>query len=204
MHNSHFHFGFLLPFWWFHDINGAFPSTYRCFFRCHFAPHESRPLEIYVDSNWAVKFSASGALFFFNGCLVHWFSKTQRSVAFSSAESEMFGAILAAKEGIVLRELLSALGIKVSEATRMYSDNKACIDLSYDPVAFKKTKHILRAAYGLRDYVARRVFSMSHVNGAINMADIMTKNQAVAIFNQLMSTYDAYTNPTVTGVPASE
>ena len=63
-----------------------------------YSPCATRPLEVYVDSNWAVKFSASGALFFYMGCLVHWFSKTQRSVAFSSAESEMFGAILAAKE----------------------------------------------------------------------------------------------------------
>ena len=55
------------------------------------------PLHVYVDSDWSVKFSSSGALFFFGRCLVAWFSKIQRSVSFSSAESEIFGAILAAK-----------------------------------------------------------------------------------------------------------
>jgi hypothetical protein len=37
-------------------------------------------------------------------------------------------------------------------------DSKAAIDLTADPVAFKKTKHILRHAHELRDRVARRIF----------------------------------------------
>ena len=45
-------------------------------------------------------------MFFFYGCLFHWFSKMQRSVTLSSAEAECFGAMLAAKEVIFIRELL--------------------------------------------------------------------------------------------------
>ena len=58
--------------------------------------------------------------------------------------------------------------------------------------AFKKTKHILRSAEGLRDFVAREVFAMVHLPGTINLADIMTKAQAVAMFNNLMQAYDAF------------
>ena len=72
------------------------------------------------------------------------------------------------------------------------SDSKSCVDLAYDPVSFKKTKHILRAAYGLRDYVSRDVFSMSHIAGTTNLADILTKAQAVSVFNSLIAMYDAY------------
>ena len=72
------------------------------------------PLEVYVDSDWGVKFSCSGALFYFAGCLVAWFAKVQRSVSFSSAESEMFGAILAVKDGIFYRDLLLDLGERSS------------------------------------------------------------------------------------------
>ena len=157
-----------------------------------FKADASRPLEIYVDSDWSVKFSSSGAMFFFRGCLVHWFAKVQRSVSFSSAESELFGAILASKEGIFLRELLTDLGIPISTATRIYTDSKSVVDLSYDPVSFKKTKHILRAAQGLRDYVARDVITLVHLPGAVNLADILTKAQAVAVFVQLMAAYDAF------------
>ena len=60
-------------------------------------PNPNRNLESYVDSNWATKFSCSGGMFSFYGCLFHWFSKMQRSVTLSSAEAEFFGAMLAAK-----------------------------------------------------------------------------------------------------------
>ena len=124
--------------------------------------------------------------------LVHWFSKTQRSVSFSSAEAELFGAILAARETVFFRELLHDLALTPSGPTRLYSDSKSCVDLSYDPVSFKKTKHILRAAEGLRDYVAREVLQLLHITGPTNLADILTKAQATAVFVQLMAAYDAF------------
>ena len=54
-------------------------------------------------------------------------------------------------------------------------DSKSAIELSYDPVAFKKTKHILRAAHELRDKVARDVFKPTYVEAAEQRADILTK-----------------------------
>ena len=47
--------------------------------------------------------------------------------------------------------------------------------ISFDPVAFKKTKHILRAAQFLRDQVARDVVTLRHARGAIMIADILTR-----------------------------
>ena len=55
--------------------------------RLTFSPCVDKGLEVYVDSNWASKFSCSGALFFYHGCLIHWFAKMQRSVTLSSAEA---------------------------------------------------------------------------------------------------------------------
>ena len=45
------------------------------------------------DSSWATRFSVSGCLIFYHGCLFHWFSKMQKSVSLSSAEAEYFGAM---------------------------------------------------------------------------------------------------------------
>ena len=59
--------------------------------------------------------------------------------------------------------------------TPLLLDNKSAIDLAYDPVAFKKTKHILRAANELRDRVARDAFCPTYVEAAGQRADIMTK-----------------------------
>ena len=36
-----------------------------------FAPNAQRRLDVYVDSNWASRFSVSGCLVFYHGCLIH-------------------------------------------------------------------------------------------------------------------------------------
>ena len=46
---------------------------------------------------------------------------------------------------------------------------------------------------GLRDYVARQVYVMIHITGRINMADILTKAQAVSVFIELMTAYHSHT-----------
>ena len=69
------------------------------------------------------------------------------------------------------------------------TDSEGCVDLSYDPVSFRKTKHILRDAEGLRDCVARMIFVMVHIQGTTNLADILTKAQSVKVFRDLMALY---------------
>ena len=92
-----------------------------------------------------------------------------------------------------LRELLVDFGLAPRAPTSMYTDNKSCVDLSFDPTAFKKTKHILRAAEGLRDATAREVIIMKYILGQLNMADLLTKAVAVHIFTELMAAFDAHT-----------
>ena len=58
--------------------------------------------------------------------------------------------------------------------------------MAFDPVAFKKTKHIMRAAEYLRDLVARIKVTLDHIEGAVNVADVLTKPQARAVFVQLV------------------
>ena len=122
-----------------------------------FTPNLDRGLDVFVDSNWGTRFSISGCLVFYHGCLFHWFSKMQRSVSLSSAEAEFFGAMMTSRDVVFLRELLVDLGIELGGASVVQSDSASAIALSLDPVAFKKTKHILRAAEFLRDLVAREV-----------------------------------------------
>ena len=56
---------------------------------------------------------------------------------------------------------------------------------AFDPVAFKKTKHILRAAEFLRDLVARRVVTLQHVAGAVMIAALLTKAVSRPVFLEL-------------------
>ena len=154
--------------------------------------NEQRGLDKYVDSSWATRFSVSGCMVFFYGCLFHWFSKMQKSVSLSSAEAEYFGAMMAARDLVFIRDLLTDLGIKLACPSVIFSDSKSAVALAFDPVAFKQTKHILRAAEFLRDLVAREVVTLQHVPGKTMVADLLTKAVARQIFIELLRLLDAY------------
>ena len=74
-----------------------------------------------------------------------------------------------------MRDLCEDNNLEVGGPTPLCIDSKSAIDLTYDPVTFKKTKHILRAANELRDRVARDIFSPTFVEGTSQLADMLTK-----------------------------
>lgn len=147
----------------------------------------SLPLRAFVDSDWATKFSVSGGVVEFMGCVVHWLSRSQRSVSMSSTEAEYFAACVMAREIVYFRELVSDLGYVPSGPTTMLTDNRGVVDLSFDPVAFKKTKHILRAAQYVRDLAMRRVLCLRWMPSKDNVADLCTKAVTLPVFRSLMS-----------------
>ena len=136
--------------------------------------------------------SDQGALRVPKSYLFHWFSKMQRSVTLSSAEAEFFGTMLAAKEVIFIRELLIDLGFIIAAASVIKCDSKSAVGMAFDPVAFKKTKHILRAAEFLRDLVTREVVSVEHISGAVMLADILTKAASRGVFVDLIKQLDSF------------
>ena len=68
----------------------------------------------------------------------------------------------------------------------MLLDSKSAIDMAFDPVAFKKTKHVLRDAEYLRDLVAREVFKPEHVPSSRQLADAFTKALPRLVFAALV------------------
>ena len=110
----------------------------------------------------------------------------QRSVTLSSAEAEYFGAMMAARDVIFVRELLMDLSIDVTGPSTIHTDSKSAVNMAFDPIAFKKTKHILRAAEFLRDLVSRDIIILKHIMGSIMPADILTKAVSRPIFLELL------------------
>ena len=53
-------------------------------------------------------------------------------------------------------------------------------------MAFKKTKHILRAAHELRDRVAKGIYVAKYVEAANQLADIMTKALRVHLHRDML------------------
>ena len=90
-----------------------------------------------------------------------------------------------------LSELVD-LGIILGSPSVIWSDSKSAVDMAFDPVAFKQTKHILRAAEFLRDLVAREVLTLRHVPGRVMIADLLTKAVARPILRELLELFDRY------------
>ena len=151
-------------------------------------PDTAKPPTVYADASWAERFSTSGGVILAYGGLVHWWSRLQRTVSHSSAEAEYIAASLAAREAAHVRALCLDLKIDLQGPTPLRLDSKSAIDMAHDPVAFKKTKHIMRESHYLRDLVARRVYLPQHVPSADQLADILTKAMPRVPFTRLRDT----------------
>ena len=150
-----------------------------------FSPTVSSGIQTYTDADWSSRLSTAWAVIMLYGCAIHWHTRLQRSVSHSTAEAEYVAASMAVRELIFLREVLQDMGVSVDSPTPLLMDSKSAIDMAFDPVAFKKTKHILRDAYYLRDLTAREVVRPEHVPSARQVADIFTKQVARPIFVEL-------------------
>ena len=93
-----------------------------------------------------------------------------------------------AQEVIFIRELLIDLGFSIDGASVINS--KSAVGMAFDPVAFKKTKHILRAAHFLRDLCDRQFYSVIWIAGTQNPADLFTKVHDLATFRAYVSLLD--------------
>jgi hypothetical protein len=79
----------------------------------------------------------------------------------------------------------------------MWCDSKSAVAMAFDPVAFKNTKHILRAAEFLKHHTLCGSVMITHAKGVIMIADMLTKGQARPIFLvQLLKLFDDYTQRT--------
>ena len=54
-------------------------------------------------------------------------------------------------------------------------------------MAFKKTKHIMRHAFELRDRVARALYVPAFVESALQLADILTKGLRAGLHGDMVS-----------------
>ena len=101
--------------------------------------------------------------------------------------------MMAARDNIYLRDIIEDLGLpEYKTIPNMYCDSKSAVTLAFDAVAFKNTKHILRAAYFLRDLVAREVITITHLSGSMMIADLCTKAPARPVFVEMLRLLAAY------------
>ena len=134
------------------------------------------------DANWAVQHSTMGNVFMMHQAGISWSSRKQDSVSLSTCEAEIVAASEAAKEAVYVAAFSNELGIMDSEPIDLFVDNKAAIDLAYNPEHHQKTKHIQRRHFFVRELVEEKRINVPFVNSVDNLADCFTKPLDARVF----------------------
>jgi hypothetical protein len=102
--------------------------------------------------------SITAYVFFMAGGPISWRSKTQSTVALSSAQAEYQALCAACQEAIHLRLLSSELDTSLSASTpiTIFEDNTAAIAMSQNPVNHEKTMHIFVKYHFIRECVSNK------------------------------------------------
>ena len=142
-------------------------------------PNSSYGLIGYADADWATdrltRRSTSGWCFIYNGGLLSWRSRLQRSVALSTCEAEYIALCDAVKQAVYFRHLLKDLCFPITESTPIYEDNTACISTTSTHFTTERTKHIETQYHYTRDKILDQTVKIIKVPTTDQLADIFTK-----------------------------
>lgn len=112
-------------------------------------------------------------------CIKAW-SKTQKTVARSSAESELYAIVKASCEGLGAMTLMKDLGSEVK--VRVHVDASAAIGI-IERRGISKVRHLEVDVLWLQEAQARRMLPIAKIRGTCNPADLMTKNVGTSLQN---------------------
>ena len=142
-------------------------------------------LDIYSDANWAgckaSRKSTSGGTALWGGVCLKSYSKTQGTIAQSSAESELIAVVKAACEAIGSVALADDLGIKLR--VRLHIDAAAALGI-LERQGVGRVRHLDIGVLWLQEQQLRRIVELAKVLGTKNPADLMTKHLAQEAVSQ--------------------
>nr|GEY34820.1 putative RNA-directed DNA polymerase [Tanacetum cinerariifolium] len=155
-----------------------------------FQPNGHLETQMFTDANWAGnksdRRSTSGYFTLVGGNLVTWKSKKQKVVALSSAEAEFRGIARGITEVLWVRRLLTEIGYTPQEPTKIFSDNKAAIQISENLVQHDRTKHIEVDRYLIKEKLEAGIIKIPFVKSEDQLVDILTKAVGSTIFNKCL------------------
>jgi hypothetical protein len=136
-------------------------------------------LTIFSDANWAGdrqtrKSTSGGAVMIGDHWIKSW-SKSQSTIALSSAESELYACIKASSEGLGIISMMMDFGFTMKGEIR--SDASAALGI-IGRNGLGKMRHIDTSYLWIQQVSAAKKLKYGKVDGKENVADIMTKNVA--------------------------
>lgn len=94
----------------------------------------------------------------------------------SSCKAEIFAADEGTKTTLGLRHLAEDLGLpEVASPTPLWNDNRGTVDWSLGCSVSKKLRHLNIRELAVRGAEAAGTINISHIDGKINVADLLTK-----------------------------
>ena len=139
----------------------------------------------YCDASLEVNKSTSGYTVQWQGASISWGSTKQKSTALSSCEAEIYALSEGGKDMVYFRKFLKGLNEPMDEPSKTYTDNIGASDLAYNPEHHKRSKHIERRHFYIRDMVEAMELRVPHVSTYDNIADILTKDLPSHTFHRL-------------------
>jgi hypothetical protein len=138
---------------------------------------EQTEIVVRTDADWAGcrrsrKSTSGGNVCIGNHCVKVW-AKTQAVIAKSSAESELYGVVRGACEGLGMKSLCADLGSDVG--IRLELDATAAKGI-LDRQGLAKVRHIDVNCLWLQEQCAKKMVPLVKIPGEINTADLMTKH----------------------------
>ena len=138
-------------------------------------------VEVFTDSDWAgdksgpsrKRHSVSSAILCVNGRVVHSWSRSQKSIALSSCESEYLAAIGGAAEGLYVKRLWEFMVRKPTLLT-LICDSSSCRAFA-QRLGVGRLKHIETKYLWLQGIIKRGLLEMEPVPTLVNVSDIGTK-----------------------------
>ena len=141
-------------------------------------------LHSYVDASWGSERSVTrrsisgGCLMLGTACIKTW-ARLQQSVAFSSAESELYALVEGAKEALGARCAVEHILGCDPVVPLLYCDSEAAVAISHAE-GLRKLRHIDIRSCFLQQEVQSQSLRVVSVRGTDNPADIFTKNLDLA------------------------
>jgi hypothetical protein len=140
---------------------------------------EGAVIDVHSDSNWAgcksTRKSTSGGVVTVGLHCVKTWSKTQSTIALSSAEAELYAIVKGVCEAIGIASLLKDLGIE--REIRLHTDAAAALGI-IGRKGVGKVRHLDTSVLWLQQKELQQAVQFLKVPGADNSSDLMTKHLA--------------------------
>ncbi len=133
-------------------------------------------IDVSVDSDWAgddiSRKSTSGAAIKLGGFTVKTYSRSQKSIALSSAEAELYAIVSGLSEALGMQSILHDLGIET--AVRCFTDSSAAIGIT-KRIGTGKVRHLQTQFLWVQELLANGRVQICRIGTHNNPPDLMTK-----------------------------